>query len=75
MSTATRHIRHGIGSVRPYLYGRLDTPELVKRAFGAVELECLPRRVIQGKLRPHLFLSLGAWSQRNVEPTVGSTFN
>ena len=42
MSNATRHIRHGVGSVRPYLYGRLDMLELVKRAFGAVELEHLP---------------------------------
>ncbi len=33
------HIRHGAGSVRPYLYGGLDMLELVKRAFGAVELE------------------------------------
>ena len=39
MSTATKHIRHGVGSVRPYLYGRLDMLELVKLAFGAVELE------------------------------------
>jgi len=41
MSTATKHIRHGVGSVRPYLYGPLDMLELVKRAFGAVELERL----------------------------------
>lgn len=39
MSSASKHIRHGVGSVRPYLYGRLDMLELVKRAFGAVELE------------------------------------
>jgi PhnB protein len=38
---ATKHIRHGVGSVRPYLYGRPDMLELVKRAFGAVELEHL----------------------------------
>ena len=37
MSNATRHIRHGVGSVRPYLYGRLDMLELAKRAFGAGE--------------------------------------
>jgi PhnB protein len=40
-NNATKHIRHGVGSVRPYLYGRLDMLELVKRAFGAVELERL----------------------------------
>jgi PhnB protein len=42
MRNATSHIRHGVGSVRPYLYGRLDMLELVKRAFGAVVLENLP---------------------------------
>jgi PhnB protein len=42
MRTATSHIRQGVGSVRPYLYGRLDMLELVKRAFGAVELEHIP---------------------------------
>jgi len=36
------HIRHGIGSVRPYLYGRLDLPDLLRQAFGAEELERLP---------------------------------
>ncbi len=29
MNPATKHIRHGVGSVRPYLYGRLDMLELV----------------------------------------------
>src|SRR5271154_4821263 len=42
MNSATSHIRHGVGSVRPYLYGRLDMLELVKRAFGAVELDHIP---------------------------------
>jgi PhnB protein len=41
MRDATKHIRHGVGSVRPYLYGALDTADLVKRAFGALELERL----------------------------------
>ena len=36
------HIRHGIGSVRPYLYGRLDLPDLLRQAFGAEELERIP---------------------------------
>lgn len=36
------HIRHGAGSVRPYLYGNLDLPDLIKRAFDAEELERLP---------------------------------
>ena len=36
------HIRHGAGSVRPYLYGNLDLANLIKRAFDAEELERLP---------------------------------
>lgn len=36
------HIRHGIGSVRPYLYGRLDLPDLLRQAFAAEELERIP---------------------------------
>jgi PhnB protein len=36
------HIRHGTGSVRPYVYGNLDLPELIKHAFDAEELERLP---------------------------------
>ncbi len=42
MREANKHIRHGVGSVRPYLYGRSDMLELVRRAFGAVELDHLP---------------------------------
>jgi len=37
-----QHIRHGAGSVRPYLYGNLDLADLVRRAFDAEELERLP---------------------------------
>ena len=37
-----RHIRHGAGWVRPYLYGNLDLADLIKRAFDAEELERLP---------------------------------
>ena len=36
------HIRHGSGTVRPYIYGNLDLPDLIKRAFEAEELERLP---------------------------------
>jgi len=35
-------IRHGFGSVRPYLYGNLDFPDLIKKAFDGEELERLP---------------------------------
>jgi PhnB protein len=41
MPSANKHIRHGVGSVRPFLYGHLDLLEFVRRAFGAVELEHL----------------------------------
>jgi len=36
------YIRHGAGSVRPYLYGNLDLPDMIKSAFDAEELERLP---------------------------------
>lgn len=37
--TVKSHIRHGLGAVRPYLYGNPDLPEFVRRVFHAVELE------------------------------------
>jgi PhnB protein len=36
-----KHIRHGFGAVRPYVYGRLDTITLIREAFDARELERL----------------------------------
>jgi PhnB protein len=36
-----QHIRHGRGAVRPYIYGGLDTIQLIRDAFEAVELERL----------------------------------
>lgn len=39
MSREQSHIRHGFGSVRPYLYGHLGAEEWVQQTFGAVELE------------------------------------
>jgi PhnB protein len=33
------YVRHGVGTVRPYLYGNLDLIEFVQQVFGAVELE------------------------------------
>ena len=35
------YVRHGVGTVRPYLYGNLDLIEFVEQVFGAVELERL----------------------------------
>jgi PhnB protein len=34
-----KYIRHGMGTVRPYLFGSLDTPEFVTKVFEAQELE------------------------------------
>jgi PhnB protein len=39
MSTTNTRIRHGVGTVRPYLYGHLDLVDFVKHVFGAEELE------------------------------------
>jgi PhnB protein len=35
------YVRHGVGMVRPYLYGNVDLLEFVQQVFGAVELERL----------------------------------
>jgi PhnB protein len=39
MKDANSHIRNGIGTVRPFIYGRLDLIDFVKQVFGGVELE------------------------------------
>ncbi|HYL58955.1 MAG TPA: VOC family protein, partial [Candidatus Acidoferrales bacterium] len=41
MSAQNAHIRHGFGTVRPYLFGPTSMREFVKQAFGAEEIECL----------------------------------
>jgi PhnB protein len=33
------YVRHGVGTVRPYVYGNVDLIEFVQQVFGAVELE------------------------------------
>lgn len=35
------HIRHGIGSVRPYIYGDLQLPEFLIKVFGGEIIEQL----------------------------------
>jgi PhnB protein len=35
----SKHILYGRGSVRPYLYGKLDLPDFVREVFGAKEIE------------------------------------
>lgn len=39
MNEGNTHIRNGIGAVRPFIFGRLDLLDFVKKVFGAVELE------------------------------------
>jgi PhnB protein len=39
MSSAATYVRHGAGTVRPYLYGHSDLVDFVTRVFGAEELE------------------------------------
>lgn len=39
MSQANTHIRNAMGTVRPFIYGRLDLLDFVAATFGAVELE------------------------------------
>jgi len=39
MTAENKHIRNRIGAVRPFVYGRLDLLDFVKRVFGTVELE------------------------------------
>jgi PhnB protein len=33
------YVRHGVGTVRPYVYGNIDLIDFVQQVFGAVELE------------------------------------
>lgn len=39
MTGPLSHVRHGFGAARAYVHGHLDLWELVREAFGAVELE------------------------------------
>jgi PhnB protein len=39
MTDHLKHVRHGFGSARPYVHGHLDLWELVRDAFGAIEIE------------------------------------
>jgi PhnB protein len=34
-----KYVHNGIGTLRPFVYGRLDLPNFAKEVFGAVELE------------------------------------
>ena len=39
MTERYKYVRHGFGCARPYVHGHLELWELVKDAFGAVEIE------------------------------------
>ena len=39
VAAGASYVRHGVGTVRPYLYGNVDLIEFVQQVFGAVELE------------------------------------
>ncbi|NND72369.1 MAG: VOC family protein [Rhodothermales bacterium] len=39
MAQKLQHVRHGMGSVRPYIHGHLDVWELVSEVFDAVLIE------------------------------------
>jgi len=39
VATGASYVRHGVGTVRPYLDGTVDLIEFVEQVFGAVELE------------------------------------
>lgn len=42
MTTHQAHIRHGIGSVRPYIYGGIDVIDFIRETFTAEVVERLP---------------------------------
>ena len=39
MSKENHYVNHGMGTVRPYIYGNLDLLDLVREVFGAEEVE------------------------------------
>jgi PhnB protein len=55
MKGEAQHVRHGFGTVRPYVYGHPGLEELLKHAFGAVELE----RQEMGPRSFHIELQIG----------------
>ena len=48
-TTHLQHVRHGIGAVRPYVYGPTNLWRLAKEAFGAEE--CADRAPRLARLR------------------------
>ena len=54
-AAGARYVRHGVGTVRPYVYGNVDLIEFVQQVFGAVELE----RVELGARSFHVEAAIG----------------
>ena len=50
------YVRHGLGTVRPYLYGAYELPEFLTTVFGATEIE---RHEASGRRAAHVELKLG----------------
>lgn len=50
------HIRHGFGTVRPYLYGDYELPQFLIDVFGAREIE---RHEAPDRRAAHVELALG----------------
>ena len=50
------HVRHGFGTVRPYIYGPYELPDFLARVFGATEIE---RHEQSDRRAAHVELKLG----------------
>ncbi len=51
----SKHVRHGRGTVRPYLFGHYELPDFVEEVFGARVLE----RHDMGERSAHVELEIG----------------
>ena len=73
------HVRHGFGTVRPYLYGPYEIPEFMSAVFGAQEVE---RHEASGRRAAHVELVIGDSAvvveagelPAEHEPTEGSVY-
>ena len=50
------HVRHGFGTVRPYLYGAYELPAFLEEVFGAQEIE---RHEAEDRRAAHVELVIG----------------
>jgi len=55
MDTKQSYIRHGVGAVRPYIYGNADLPEFLRQVFDAEEIE----RAAYEDTSAHVEMSIG----------------